>query len=424
MRAVKLSLEQAQAPPTLAPALASSLAHQKLAAPHITHLRLVDFRNHALFDMHCQSGAVLLTGDNGVGKTNVLEAISMLGNGRGLRSDRLENMHRLCAAGTHDNADNAPNNIPNNISRWQVLADIASPTGAMRAIVQHSAGDGGRHLQIDGEAVRGFELLSSSLPQLWLTPIMDRLFVDAASGRRKFLDRFAQALTSGLARQAAQFEKAMRERNKLLQMPDTALRDNRWLDALEDTMAVHGVGLAVGRLVALDALAEGIAQITPRTEGIFPHAEVALEGMLEADLRQFSALEVEDSYRAHLTQHRAADAAAGRALDGPHRSDLRVIRTATQTATRATPAMPAAFCSTGEQKALLVALVLAQAHSVAAHTATVPLLLLDEVTAHLDATRRQALAEILADLGSQNWITGTDINLLSGFGAAASHITL
>ena len=395
-------------------------------APYITHLRLVDFRNHALFDMHCQRGAVLLTGDNGVGKTNVLEAISMLGNGRGLRGDRLENMQSMSPAMPPDEKNNAfSQQVSEQVSeqascahppQWQVLADIEGASGAMRAIVQYGAHDGGRRLQIDGERVRGFELLAGMLPQLWLTPIMDRLFVDAANGRRKFLDRFAQTLNARLAGHAAQFEKAMRERNKLLQLPNTALHNNRWLDALEDTMAVHGVAIAAARLTALDALAGGIAQITQMAENVFPQAQLALEGMLEADLRNCSALEVEDAYRAHLAAHRGADASAGRCLHGPHRSDLRV--------THATKAMPAAACSTGEQKALLVALVLAQAHSVAGRTGIVPLLLLDEVAAHLDSARRQVLAAILADLGGQNWITGTDISLLSGFGMVASHITM
>lgn len=362
--------------------------HSVFAAPHITRLRLTNFRSHGALDVACGDGAVILTGPNGVGKTNVLEAVSMLAAGRGLRSAALEDMQK------------------NRIGGWTVLADLDGPTGLLRAGVGFggdAATKGGRQVRIDGENARVDEL-ARAVPQLWLTPAMDRLFIDAASGRRKFLDRFAQSLDAGLSRHLSAYEKAMRERNRLLQTPGARFDTNSWLDGLEDAMALHGVAIAAARLQALDALAVGLAAIP---EAAFPRADVALQGTLEADLRARAALDVEDGFGAHLRESRGLDASAGRTLQGPHRSDLQVSYAAKN--------MPAADCSTGEQKALLVGLILAQAHSVAARTGDVPILLLDEVAAHLDAHRRAALAEILAGLGGQSWITGTDMTAFDGF---------
>lgn len=362
------------------------------ATPHITRLRLTNFRSHAALDMACRDGAVIITGANGLGKTNILEAVSMLAAGRGLRSAALEDMQK------------------DRMNGWTVLADIDGPTGPVRAGVGFSVGDGkaGRQVRIDGDAAR-VDDLARLVPQLWLTPAMDRLFVDGAAGRRKFLDRFAQSLDVGLSRHISAYEKAMRERNRLLQTPGTPFDGNSWLDGLEEEMALHGVAIAAARLVALDALAIGLAAIP---EAAFPRAEVALEGALEAALRARPALDVEDGFRLELRNARGLDASAGRTLSGPHRSDLQVLYAAKN--------MPAGDCSTGEQKALLVGLILAQAHSVAARTGDVPILLLDEVAAHLDANRRDALAEILAGLGGQSWITGTDANAFSGFSQATA----
>ena len=362
------------------------------AAPHISRLRLTDFRSHQALDISCASGAVVITGQNGVGKTNVLEALSMMAPGRGLRSAKLEEMRFERRLG------------------WTVSADLGGPQGSIKAGIQ--ALENSRQVRIDGANGR-IDDLAHLLPQLWLTPAMDRLFVDGASGRRKFLDRFAQTLDASLAATLAAYEKAMRERNKILHNS----RDSRgapldaaqsvWLDGLEETMALTGTALAAARLAALDALAVGLAAIP---DAAFPRAEISLAGHLEADLRRRSAIDVEDDFRALLAAQRSQDAAAGRTLEGPHRSDLLV--------SYAAKSMPAADCSTGEQKALLVGLILAQAHSVAARRGAVPILLLDEVAAHLDRFRRGALAEILSALGGQSWITGTDSDMFGGFEAA------
>lgn len=371
-------------------------------APHITRLRLTAFRCHAALDLTCGNGAVVLTGANGLGKTNILEAISMLAPGRGLRSVALDAMLQVSAA-------------PG--SGWTVTADLDGPLGAVRAGVayapaisqtghQETAKGGSRKVRIDGTN-RKVEELTPVVPQLWLTPAMDRLFIDAAGGRRKFLDRFAQTLDVTLTRHSGAFEKAMRERNRLLQTPNTPFSGNSWLDALEEEMALHGVAIAAARLTALDALAVGLAAIP---ETAFPRASIALDGTLEAALRDQAAVDVEDAYRARLLRARHLDASAGRSLEGPHRSDLLVHYAAKN--------MPARDCSTGEQKALLVGLILAQAHSVAARTGDVPILLLDEVAAHLDAHRRAALADILSALGGQSWITGTEPAVFDGFAEA------
>lgn len=354
------------------------------AAPHITRLRLTGFRSHQSLDLSCAGGAVILTGANGIGKTNVLEAISMLAPGRGLRGAQLEEMSH----GRHGG--------------WTVQADLDGPLGPQRAGVAFE-GSGGRRVRIDGDN-RRVEDLALAVPQLWLTPAMDRLFVDGAGGRRRFLDRFAQTLEAGLARHLSAYEKAMRERNRLLQTPGTPFSANSWLDGLEEAMALHAVAIAAARLAALDTLAVGLDAVP---ETAFPRADIGLEGTLEAALRSAAAVDVEDAYRVRLHGARHLDASAGRALEGPHRSDLIV--------SYAAKAMPAGDCSTGEQKALLVGLILAQAHSVAARLGDVPLLLLDEVAAHLDPDRRRALAGILGHLGGQSWITGTETAAFSGF---------
>ena len=358
-------------------------APASVLAPHITALRLTHFRSHAALTLECGGGAMVLTGANGIGKTNVLEALSMLAPGRGLRGAAFDDIRFERRLG------------------WTVSADIATAQGPVRAGIGWQ--NGARKLRLDG-ANGKLDDIAHILPQLWLTPAMDRLFVDGASGRRKFLDRFAQSLDTTLSKALGGYEKAMRERNRLFQEGESNAASNGWLDGLEDAMALHGVAIAAARLTALDALAVGLAAIP---ETAFPRAEIALAGSLEAGLRRQSALEVEDAFRARLAQARRLDGAAGRTLEGPHRSDLQVIYAAKN--------MAAADCSTGEQKALLVGLILAQAHSVAAQRGDVPILLLDEVAAHLDRHRRGALAEILHALGGQSWITGTDNEAFDGF---------
>jgi DNA replication and repair protein RecF len=373
MAGVSASLEQPQ----------DYVAPSRALAPHIAALRLTYFRSHENLTLACVPRAMVLLGANGIGKTNVLEALSMLAPGRGLRGAAFDDMRFERRLG------------------WTVSGDIATAQGLVRAGIGWR--DGGRRVRVDG-ANGKMDDIAHMLPQLWLTPAMDRLFVDGASGRRKFLDRFAQSLDGSLTKSLSAYEKAMRERNRLLQ--DNGAAQAGWLDGLEDAMALNGTAIAAARLTALDALAGGLSAIP---EAAFPRAEIALQGTLEAALRAQSAVEVEDQFRHHLAATRSLDGAAGRCLDGPHRSDLQVHYAAKN--------MAAADCSTGEQKALLVGLILAQAHCVATQRGAVPILLLDEVAAHLDATRRAALAEILHALGGQSWITGTDEQSFDGFDA-------
>ena len=373
MAGVSASLEQPQ----------DYVAPARALAPHIAALRLTHFRSHENLTLDCAPRAMVLLGANGIGKTNVLEALSMLAPGRGLRGAAFDDMRFERRLG------------------WTVGSDIATPEGLVRAGIGWR--DGARRVRIDG-ANGKMDDMAHMLPQLWLTPSMDRLFVDGASGRRKFLDRFAQSLDASLTKSLSAYEKAMRERNRLLQ--DNGGAQNGWLDGLEEAMALNGVAIAAARLTALDALAGGLAAIP---EAAFPRAEIALMGTLEASLRTQSALEAEDQFRAHLAATRALDARRGVVWTARIAAIYRLHYAAKN--------MPAADCSTGEQKALLVGLILAQAHCVAAQRGAVPILLLDEVAAHLDATRRAALAEILHALGGQSWITGTDEQSFDGFDA-------
>lgn len=362
-------------------------------APSVNRLGLAHFRNY--ISLNCSFGPHLniLVGDNGSGKTNILEAISLLGPGRGLRQANF--------------ADLATRN---EATQWSIAADMRVAAGDVRVRIDH-AGDG-RQVQLDGADIRGMDHLSDMLPQLWLTPAMDRLFVDAASGRRRFLDRFTATLLPGMSRAGQAFEKAMRERNRLLSEPGWH-HHSVWLDGLEDTMALNGATIAAARLQAIDALAAGLERLPGDT---FPRSQIGIEGSLESALREQAASDVEDQYRSHLSDMRARDAGAGRALDGPHRSDFLVYHMAKN--------MPAADCSTGEQKALLVGLILAQADTVIARTGDIPILLLDEVAAHLDETRRAALADILVALGGQVWITGTDRRNFTAFERSTDYFSV
>jgi len=344
---------------------------------HVSRLSLADFRSYADAAFTLGDGFVLLTGENGAGKTNALEAVSLLSPGRGLRGASLGEMARKGGAGG-----------------FAVAADLRASTdgeGEIRVGTGTLAGaPERRQVRINGASASA-NSLSEWLSVLWLTPAMDRLFVDTASARRRFLDRLVLALRPGHATHAARYEAAMRARNKLL--AENAA-DPDWLTALEARMAEHGAALAEARQATVDALSSRLAGAP---EGPFARAAIALEGGEVPDLA------------AALAADRARDAAAGRTLVGPHRTDLAV--------THVGKSQPAALCSTGEQKALLIGIILAHADLVADATARRPILLLDEVAAHLDPVRRGALFERLAGKG-QVWMTGTEPALFEGIGAA------
>jgi DNA replication and repair protein RecF len=339
----------------------------------VTRLILTDFRSYDAATIDAAPGFVVLTGENGAGKTNVLEALSLLSPGRGLRGATLSEMARVDGPGGFAVAA-------------RLAGDIEIGTGTTAAAPER------RQVRINSASASATSL-SEWLSVLWLTPAMDRLFAEGASGRRRFLDRLVLALEPGHGHHAARYEAAMRARNKLLAEPDGA--DPTWLSALEAGMAEHGEAIAIARERAVAALGERLAD---QPEGPFARAGLALEGWRGIDLA------------AELRISRGRDAAAGRTLAGPHRTDLAVTHLGKR--------QPAERCSTGEQKALLLGIVLAHADLVAERAGRPPLLLLDEVAAHLDPIRRAALFDRLAATGGQVWMTGTEPALFEGIGAA------
>ncbi len=384
---------------------------------HIFRLVLTDFRNHAASRMDIETTAhlVALTGPNGAGKTNVLEALSLLAPGRGLRRAPFADMARQEGSGG-----------------WAVAVRLAgmegeaaigmawrpganrSPEGKGTAthgtVPANGTTEAGREIRINGKGVRGPRQLATHLRVAWLTPAMDRLFTGPASDRRRFFDRLAAALNPDHATQAALLERTLRQRNRLLETGDG---DPRWLEAVEARLAASAVAVAAGRVALLAAL-EKAMKVVKSGDFPFPSAHLRLEGWVEERLLRMPAVAVEDAYRVHLAAMRRRDATAGRTLDGVHRTDVLV--------THAETAQPARLCSTGEQKALLLALVLAHAAAVREVCGgTAPLLLLDEVAAHLDAERRRALLATLGRLGSQVWMTGTDAALFAGAGEEVAH---
>ena len=352
----------------------------------IEHLLVTDFRSHARAELAARGRSAFLFGPNGAGKTNLLEAISLLSPGRGLRGAAIAELGRRAPG----EAQGRP---------WAVSALVADDDGAVRVGTGvETPGAARRLVRIDGEPAPPARLAEHLRP-LWLTPAQDRLFVEPASERRRFFDRLVFADEPAHAIHVGQYEKAMRERARLL--ADGAA-DASWLTALEARAAPAGVAMAQARVRALTALQ---AEIDRRGDGAFPRADLALSGAWEqaaADGATTQALEARLTLA--LAAGRARDRAAGRALTGPHRGDLVVTHHAKGRA--------AADCSTGEQKALILNLVLAQAARLSrAPLAPNPVLLLDEVAAHLDQTRRAALFDDIEALSLQAFLTGTDASL-------------
>jgi DNA replication and repair protein RecF len=337
----------------------------------ISRLTLTDFRSYGSATAEPGDGFVLLFGENGAGKTNLLEAVSMLAPGRGLRGAPLSDMARRGGSGA-----------------WAVAARLGQAdigTGTLAATPER------RQVRVNGAAA-SVNSLGEWLSVLWLTPAMDRLFTGSAGERRRFLDRLVLALEPGHAHHASRYEAAMRARNKLLAEGST---DDAWLGSLEAAMAEHGAELAAARARTVTALDE---QLSAMPDDDFARASINLEGWSPADLAS------------SLRDNRGRDAAAGRATEGPHRQDLRVVHRAKH--------MPAAQSSTGEQKALLLGLVLAHAELVSERRGQPPILLLDEVAAHLDPVRRAALFARLQGRG-QVWMTATEAALFHGIGEAS-----
>ena len=368
----------------------------------VERLTLTDFRNHTRFSQTFDARPVVLTGPNGAGKTNLIEAISLLAPGQGLRRAPYPEIARRGA------------------DAWAVAARVHTPIGPVDigtglTGVSTASNRTGRTVRIDGEPQSGSGVLADYVEMVWLTPAMDGLFTGAGGDRRRFLDRMILCFDPGYRTRVNHFERAMAQRNRLLEQ---GVRENARLEGLEIVMAETGVAMAAARAQTVAALATMIEARRDRaTASAFPWAKLELEGALEAALAERPAVEVEDAYARTLANVRERDRGAGRALDGPHRSDL-VVGHGPKDA-------PARQCSTGEQKALLVGLILAHAELMAERRqGAAPILLLDEIAAHLDASRRAALFDEIVAIGTQAWMTGTDSEAFSALGERAQRLTL
>jgi len=366
------------------------MARQGRPSIAVTRLSLSAFRSYsnARIDLEPTSAPIVLTGPNGAGKTNILEALSFLSPGSGLRRAVL---------GEVSNVDMT---APWAVATQVALGDdqVAIGTGLSPDCL--TGGTMRRIVRVDGEDQTNQSVLADMLSVVWLTPQMDRIFIEGASSRRRFLDRMVMALHPDHGRQYGAFERLMRERSKLLS--DHGVKaDPAWLSALEARMAEHAVAVAIARLDYAGQLA---GQIDAASDGAFPKAILALDGWIENRLdADMPAVDAEVMYRDALLAARHTDAASGRASIGAHKMDLLV--------SHRVKGMRADLCSTGEQKALLIGLTLAGAKLKQAVSGTAPLVLLDEVAAHLDDVRRAALFDELSTLGSQCWLTGTDQEL-------------
>jgi DNA replication and repair protein RecF len=353
---------------------------------YLTSLKLHNFRSYGqaiLQDL--PSGLIVLYGANGAGKTNVLEAVSLLTPGRGIRGAR------------NDELQNREAGEP-----WAIAGTVADNGRTVRLGTGFDQRSDKRVVRIEGQTVRGQVELADYLACVWLTPQMDGLFIDSASARRKFFDRLLFAFDPGHAGRVSRYENVLAQRSKILReaQQKNVAPDRSWLDALEKQIAETGVAIAAARDAFIQRLQKACDQLQ---HDLFPRAVLRMRGTLEELLLQVSAVEVEEMFLYQLQQSREQDAITGGAVTGPHKSDL-LVQYAAKT-------MPAEQCSTGEQKALLVGIVLAHAHLIAAERGVPPVILLDEVSAHLDESRRGALYALLQALGGQVWLTGTDAGL-------------
>ena len=352
-----------------------------MTAAAIRHLNLTNFRSYHAASFDVAGNLVLLVGPNGAGKTNLIEAISLLMPGRGLRRATFEEI----AFSEGDGSWAASAAVEGMLGLATLGTGIEPPTADTAPA---------RKCRIDREPVTSAAAFADHLRVVWLTPAMDQLFAGPASERRRFLDRLVLAVDAEHSSRVSALERALRSRNRLLeeQRPDL-----HWLDAIEHETAELGIAVAALRAETVRRLQ---GALKARKDKTFPSAEISLDGWIERLLPDHPASEIEDRYRAVLRDNRSRDAAAGRTTDGPHLTDLAV--------TYAPKNVPAADASTGEQKALLIGLVLAHAGLIAEMTGSSPLLLLDEVVAHLDPARRSALYDALERLGAQVWMTGAD----------------
>jgi DNA replication and repair protein RecF len=372
-------------------------APRAAACVAVRRLQLANFRSYRKLDIHTGRGPVVLIGPNGAGKTNFLEAISFLAPGRGLRRATLEEAARSEGDGS-----------------WAVSAEVEGALGPAQlgtGIDPPVEGTtAARRFRIDQEKAASAAAFADHLRVVWLVPEMDGLFLGPAGDRRRFLDRLVLAIDAEHGTRVAALERALRSRNRLL---EDASPDQRWLEAVEHEVAELAVAVAAARTECVERLkAEITAAHDP--DSPFPDAEIGLDGWMESSLKESSAIEIEDRYRQILRDARERDRAAGRTLDGPHRTDLTVAHAQKQ--------IPAARASTGERKALLVGLVLSHARLVAAMHGFQPVILLDDVSAFLDAERRAALFAVLERIGAQVFMTGIDASAFAAIGERAERL--
>ncbi|MDP3896527.1 MAG: DNA replication/repair protein RecF [Mesorhizobium sp.] len=363
----------------------------------VARLKIVNFRNYELADIALAPGLVVLTGENGAGKTNLLEAVSLLTPGRGLRRAAYADMPRQTGGGG-----------------FAIHATLDGSAGACEIGTGTSGpgpdAEGGRKVRINGAPAAADDLMQW-LRVVWLTPAMDALFTGPAADRRRFLDRLVLAIDPAHGRRALDYEKAMRGRNRLLAEES---RDTRWFEAIEVQMAETGVAIAAARDEVVRLMKRMIEKLPD--DGPFPKADIAIDGLLESQFGDRAAVDIEEGFLRALADERGRDRAAGRTLSGPHRSDLLVRHRPKD--------MAAEFCSTGEQKALLIGMTLAHARLTAEISGLTPILLLDEIAAHLDEGRRAALFGILGELGGQTLMTGTDAALFSSVAGRAQFLAV
>jgi len=368
-----------------------------LRRPRIKRLTLRDFRSYATFDLEIGGQCVVFIGENGEGKTNLLEAVSLFAPGRGLRRAEYSAMARHGGSGGF--VISAQVEEGEDVRRLGFGLDI------------DEARQPQRKMRIDGGPAPSALAFSEYMRLIWLTPAMDGLFVGAAGERRRFLDRLVLTIDPTHGARVGQFERTLRGRNRLLEEGEPRdVRRGVWLDAIEHEAAELGVAIAAARAETVARLSDIVAR-TREIASPFAWPAIALDGKFTAAVGTLSSLEAEEFYRESLAEGRERDAAAGRTLIGPHAADL-VVRHGPKN-------VPAAECSTGEQKALLVALVLAHAQLVGEMTGLAPIVMLDELAAHFDPRRRAALFEILFEFGAQVLMTGADPAAFQGLGERA-----
>ena len=389
---------------TLAVAETSNVSVNQLL---VNRLTLSNFRCYKQQRIEVDGRPVLLTGPNGAGKTNLLEALSFLIPGRGLRRAKLRDVGRRSPEGSML------------ASQWGVSAELLVGdhnleigTGYQYADKLNNSSNGSRDkrvTKVNGTILKNQAELGQYTSVQWLTPQMDRLFIEGASGRRRFLDQIVCGLDPGHASPTAAYEHSLRNRNKLLQ---EGTQDLNWLNSIEGSIARHGVAISVRRLEAIERL----QVVCGHNNGSFPGSLIKMVGEVENWLLAEPALVVEDRLQAALRNSRKKDTNSGFTSVGPHRSDFMVCHGET--------GMEAALCSTGEQKSLLIGIILAIAKLQTEQRGFTPLLLLDEITAHLDEPRRASLFQLIIEMGAQAWITGTERDLFNLFNGQAQHLSI